>query len=164
MSSDSTFLTFDIFYHSTFFPIGLSYFRHYFYSAFCPIRHYVPFGLSYFRHYVFSVFCPIRHFSVRHFLPFDILSFGILSHSTFCRSTFFTFGVCYFDIFSVNRSISPTGVLKVLKISAIKSDPQGAEIWQEPDPYGNFGSGSWSRTTRILYIKFWLTREPQRPT
>jgi hypothetical protein len=32
------------------------------------------------------------------FFPFDVLS-----HSAFCLSTFCPFGVCYFDILSVNR-------------------------------------------------------------
>jgi hypothetical protein len=42
------------------------------------------------------------------FFPFDLLyhsaffPFDILSHSAFCLSTFCTFGVCYFDILSVN--------------------------------------------------------------
>ncbi len=56
-----------------------------------------------------STFCPIRHFSIRHFVSFDVISvrqfvpFDVLSHSTFCRSTFCPFGVCDFDILSVNR-------------------------------------------------------------
>jgi hypothetical protein len=47
-------------------------------------------------------FFPFNILSFRHFLRFDILSVDILSHSTFCRSMFCTFGVCYFDLLSVN--------------------------------------------------------------
>jgi hypothetical protein len=59
-----------------------------FYLTFCPIRHFVPFD-------VFSIqrFVPFGVFSNRHFVPFGLL---------FCNSTFFTFGVCYFDILLVN--------------------------------------------------------------
>jgi hypothetical protein len=81
----------------------LSYFRHYVYSVFCPIRHFVRSTFFTIRHFVIRHFVPFNVLSVRHFLPFDISSFGILSHSMFCRSMFFTFGICYFNILSVNR-------------------------------------------------------------
>ncbi len=103
MSSILTFLTFNIVYHSTFLPIGLSYFWHYFHSTFFSIQHYVPFSISYFQHYVYSAFCPywrfvlstfftIQHFVIRHFVPFDVLSFDFFYFwrfftSTFCRWT-----------------------------------------------------------------------------
>ncbi len=63
------------------------------------IRHYVSFGIYYFRPYVLSSL---------QYLPYDVLShsvfitFDLLSHLTFCPSTFFTFGVFYFDMLSVN--------------------------------------------------------------
>jgi hypothetical protein len=115
MSSDSTLLTFDIPCYSTFCTI-----RPFFHLKFCPIRLFFH-----------STFCPVRLFflfdifSIRRFLLFNLLShstlvpfnvlyhsaffpFDVLSHSAFClstfwRSTFCTFGVCYFDILSVNQ-------------------------------------------------------------
>jgi hypothetical protein len=85
----STFFPFDIFStrrpvlsHLTFCPI-----RRFFHSAF------FPFGVSY-----YSTFCPIRRFFHSMFNPIQRFF-----HSTFYRSTFCTFGVCYFDILSVNR-------------------------------------------------------------
>jgi hypothetical protein len=61
------------------------------------IRHYFPFVIM--SHSAFITFDII---SIQHFLPFDILSFGILSNSTFCPSAFFTVGVFYFNILSLN--------------------------------------------------------------
>jgi hypothetical protein len=60
-------------------------------SALCPIQGFVPFGV----------------FSIRPFVPFGVFPFAVLSHSafclsSFCRWTFFTFGVCYLNILSVN--------------------------------------------------------------
>jgi hypothetical protein len=95
-------------YHSTFF-----------YSTFCPIRrfsirHLVLFGYFSIQRFFQSTFCTIRPFVHLMFFPFDVSShlaffpFNVLSHSAFClstlcRSAFCTFGVCYFDILSVNR-------------------------------------------------------------
>ncbi len=73
------------------------------------IRHFVPFDImshsAFITFDIMSVRCfvPFNILSVRHFVSFDILSFGIVSHSTFCRSAFCIFGVCYFDILSVNH-------------------------------------------------------------
>ncbi len=92
MSSDLTFLTSDIFYHSTF----------------CPNRPFLLSTLFLFGVLSHSTLCPIRHFLHSILCLFGILShstlcpFDIFYHSTFCHSTFFTFGVCYFDILSVN--------------------------------------------------------------
>ncbi len=89
--SHSAFVTFDIFTIRHFVPIGISYFRH---STFCPIRRFVLFDvLSY------STFC-----------PFDVFYHSTYCHSTFCPirhfvlRIFFTVGVFYFDILSVNHS------------------------------------------------------------
>ncbi len=98
--------------------------RHFVIQCFVPfdiicIQHFVPFDIISILHFVpfdimshlafitFDImsirrFVPFDILSVRHFVSFDILLFGILSHSTICRSTFCTFGVCYFDILSVN--------------------------------------------------------------
>jgi hypothetical protein len=72
MSSDSTLLTFDIFYHSTFChnrPFLLStlfLFGVLSHSTLCPIQHFVR-----------STFFTIRHFVIRHFVPFGVLSFDV---------------------------------------------------------------------------------------
>jgi hypothetical protein len=80
--------------HSTLFPINVFY-----HSTLCPIQRFFTFVLMSFRSFV-----PFDVLSFRRFLPFDILSINILSNSTFCLSTFFTVGVFYFDILSVNSS------------------------------------------------------------
>ncbi len=110
------------FIYISFFPI--------FYSTFCTIQHlfirrFVPFAIFPFNILSRSVFFPFNVFSIRRFLLFNLLSqsaffpfdvlyhsaffpFDVLSHSAFCLSTlccstFCTFGVCYFDLLSVNR-------------------------------------------------------------
>jgi hypothetical protein len=64
--------------------------------------------------------------SFRHFLPFNILSFGILAHSTFC-----TFGVCYFDILSVNRLCL---LLSLLHSSGLWTLPAACPCYAPPWP------------------------------
>jgi hypothetical protein len=86
-----------------FFPIGLSYFRHYFYSTFFTIRHYIPVGLFYFWHYVYA-FCPIRHLT---FSPFDIFYHSTFCHSAFCPIwRFVFFDVFYFRHFLLQHFVS----------------------------------------------------------
>jgi hypothetical protein len=62
-----------------------------YHSACCPIRRFVPFCV----------------FSIRRFVSFGVLSFDVL------RSTFYTFGVCYFDILSVNPNYVTQVVAKL---------------------------------------------------
>jgi hypothetical protein len=86
------------------------------------IRHFVLFDImSHLAFLTFDIrsirrFVPFDILSFRHFLPFDILSFGILSHATLCRLTFCTFGVCYFDILSVNPGILLSATLRTIRI------------------------------------------------
>ncbi len=83
------------FFHSTFFPpVGLFFpFGDLSHSAFFHST-FFPFGVSY-----YSTFCPIWRFFHSTFCP--IRRFF---HSMFSRWMFFTFGVCYFEILSVNRT------------------------------------------------------------
>ncbi len=101
---DSTFFSFDDFYHSTLCPIRrllhstlfpVDVFYH---LTLCPIQRFFTFVLMSFRRFV-----PFDILSFQRFLPFNILSVDILSNSMYCPSTFFIVGVFYFDILSVNR-------------------------------------------------------------
>jgi hypothetical protein len=75
------FFPFDVLSHSAFFPFGVSY-----YSIFCPIRRFFHLMFCPIRRFFHLTFCPIRRFVFRRFVV----------------RRFFTFGVCYFDILSVN--------------------------------------------------------------
>jgi hypothetical protein len=92
-----------------FVPFNIISIRHFVPFAVISIRHFVPFDImSHSAFITFDImslrrFVPFDILSVRHFVSFDIFSFGNVSHSTFCRSTFFPFGVCYFNILSVNQ-------------------------------------------------------------
>ncbi len=103
------FVPFDILYHSTFCPIWHFSIRHFVSFDVISVRQFVPFDvLSHSTFFTFDIlslrwFVPLDILSVRHFVSFDILAFGIVSNSTFCRSTFCPFGVCDFDILSVNH-------------------------------------------------------------
>ncbi len=48
-------------------------------------------------------FDPFDNLFFQCFLPFNVFSVNVLSHSTFCPSTFFTVGIFYFNILSVNH-------------------------------------------------------------
>jgi hypothetical protein len=64
---------------------------------------FITFVLTAFRHHLpFDVLC------FRRFLLFNIFSTDLLSHSMFCPLTFFTVGVFYFDILSVNQDVEDT--------------------------------------------------------
>jgi hypothetical protein len=113
------------YFHSTFCPIRRFFIQHFVPFSYFSIRHFVPFGVFPFDVLSRSAFFPFDVFSIRCFVPFGLLShstlvpFDILSHSAFfpfdvlshsafwlstlCCSTFCPFGVCYFDILSVNR-------------------------------------------------------------
>ncbi len=97
------------FWHSTFCPIRHFSIRHFVSFDVISVRQFVPFDVlslsTFFTFDILSVrrFVAFNILSVRHFVSFNILAFGIVSHSTFCRSTFCPFGVCYFDILSVNQ-------------------------------------------------------------
>jgi hypothetical protein len=108
--SHSAFIIFDTIFQLTFFPIRhfvpfvIYYIRHYFPSKFFSIRHYVPFGIFFtFVLMSFNRFVPFDVLSFRRFLSFNVFSVDLLSNSTFCPSTFFTVGVFYLDVSSVNR-------------------------------------------------------------
>jgi hypothetical protein len=51
------FVSFDVLYHSAFFPFDVSY-----YSTFCPIRHFFHSMFCPIRHFFHLPFCPIWHF------------------------------------------------------------------------------------------------------
>jgi hypothetical protein len=101
----STLFPVDVFYQSTFFPIRrllhstLFPADVFYFWTFCPLKHLLPTFLCPFRRYL-----PSNVLSFRRFLLFDVFSVDLLSYSTFCLSTFFTVGVFYFNILSVNRT------------------------------------------------------------
>jgi hypothetical protein len=96
---------FEVLSHSTISTFLIFYVFH---STFCPIQRFVPFGVFSIRCFLLfdllfhSTFFPFDVFSHSAFFPFDVLSHSAFCLSTFCRLTFFTFGIFYFDILSVN--------------------------------------------------------------
>jgi hypothetical protein len=82
--SHLAFLSFDIFSHST---LGLI--QHLLPSTFFTIQYFVPIGISYFWHYFYLAFCPIQgfvlstFFTLRHFVQFHVLSFDVFYRRRF---------------------------------------------------------------------------------
>jgi hypothetical protein len=114
------FVSFNVLYHSAFFPFGVFPFNVSYYLTFCPIRRFFPVDV-------------LSHVA---FFPFNILSHSAFCLLTFCRSTFFTFGICYFDILSVNRIFCRTSILyeisgcSIGQISSLKYELLGFSVEQ----------------------------------
>jgi hypothetical protein len=97
----------DLFYHSKLRPV-----QPLLYSTLFPVDIFLLFDVL--SHSVFITFVlmsfwhyfPFDVVSFRHFLLFNVFTIDLLSHLTFCPPTFFTVGVFYFDILSVNFNFS----------------------------------------------------------
>ncbi len=115
------FLPFDIMSHSAFLTFDIIFSQHFLLFDILSRWAFITLILLSFRRY-----WPFDVLSFRRFLLFDVFSVNLLSHSTFGPSTFcpirclvrrhfFTVGVFYFDILSVNPYFQAQRVFKKIK-------------------------------------------------